>query len=182
MKRCRLLFPICGLCGVLVSSAFGDQERVQNDGSNLAIIDIDEIFSKSSAGQGINEQIECINNSEKSDLIELEEKIKQREKTNRSPNEEEARKIEEMQVALYDMTRKRRYRIQKAYQDAMKKLERCVQDCISQVVERENIKIVLPIGAVIYHSNDVINITYDVLQLVNETMATVKVELKDSTE
>ena len=182
MKRCRLLFSICGLCGVLVSSTFGDQERVQNDGSNLAIIDIDEIFSKSSAGQGINEQIECINNSEKSDLIELEEKIKQREKTNRSPNEEEARKIEEMQVALYDMTRKRRYRIQKAYQDAMKKLERCVQDCISRVVERENIKIVLPIGAVIYHSNDVINITYDVLQLVNETMATVKVELNDSTE
>ena len=182
MNSCKFLLSVCCFCGSLVSDVLGDSFSPLNSSSNIAVIDIDEIFAKSAAGQGINEQIESINNSEKSDLIELEEKIRQKEKTNRTPNEAEARKIEEMQVALYDMTRKRRYRIQQAYQDAMKKLEKCVQDCISKVVERENIKIVLPINVVIYHSNDVINITYDVLQLVNENMSTVKVELKDSIE
>ena len=152
------------------------------DASGLAVIDMDEIFMQSSAGRSIQEQIEQININEKKDLIKLEEKIKQKDLKNRSPNEEEARKLEEMQVILYDMTRKKRYKIQQAYQNAIKLLEKCVQSCISKIAMKKKVKMVLPVTVFVYYTDNVQNITSEVLCAVNNEMPDIKVKLEESAE
>ncbi len=146
----------------------------------VATVSMEKLLNNSLAGKSIREQLEDINNKEKTDLIDLESKIK--EMDSKKNDDEDIRKIENLQVILYDMTRKKRYQIQEAYQIALKKFEQKVQEIIKEIAVEKNIFIVLPDDIAIYRSDNCKDITNDVLLRLDSSMQEVKVVLEKSKE
>lgn len=144
---------------------------------SIAVVNMDKLFYDSDAGKSIRSQTEEINDKEKKDLLDFETKI--RDMDAKRNNEEDTRKVEDLQVILYDMTRSRRYKIQEAYQTALKELEQKANAIIQKIAEKRHITVVIPFDAVIYRSNECIDITDEVLSQLNKTVSDINVKMKD---
>jgi outer membrane protein len=144
--------------------------------TSIAIVDLKKVASTSMAGNGIDKQITEINNASKKDLIELESKIKSME-SNKSQDVDQ-RKIEDMQLILYDMVSTKKEQISTAYKNAILALEQEINKVIETIAKQEGIRIVLTADAVIYSSNDCIDITQKVIEEVNKNCKEIKVTLK----
>jgi Skp family chaperone for outer membrane proteins len=145
--------------------------------SALAVLDLKKVASASLAGKNIEAQAEEINTESRKDLLDLESKIKSMESNKKS--DYDARKIEELQIILYDMVRTKKYQISEAYRKAIAVLDLEMRKVINEIIREKGIKIVMNTEAVVYLVSDGYDITAEVIKKLDAICKTVKVEIKD---
>ncbi len=153
------------------------KEKTDKTYNSVAIIDLKKVAIESEAGKYIEKRIAEINDLSKKDLLDLETKIKSMDTVKAS--ESDARKIEDMQLILYDMIRTKRYQISEAYKKAITILESEIKKAVSYVSEQKGIRTVLASDAVIYKNNDCADITSQVIKRINETCREINVILNN---
>lgn len=153
------------------------KEKIDRTYSSIAIIDLKKAAIESEAGKYIEKRIAEINDLSKKDLLELETKIKSMDTVKAS--ESDTRKIEDMQLILYDMIRTKRYQISEAYKKAITILESEIKKAVSYIAKQKGIRTVLASDAVIYRSNDCADITSQVIARINETCREINVILNN---
>jgi Skp family chaperone for outer membrane proteins len=142
----------------------------------IAVVDIKKVASSTNAGKSIENQIAKINNASKNDILDLEAKIKSME-TNKSPDVD-PRKVEDMQLILYDMVSTKKNQISEAYREAISVLESEINKAVLRVAQEDGIKIVLTSDAIVYMGSGCMDITQHVIALVNEGCKEIEVVLK----
>ncbi|MDR2157796.1 MAG: OmpH family outer membrane protein [Holosporaceae bacterium] len=148
--------------------------------SVFAILDLKKVASESLAGKDIEQQIEAANKEARKDLEDLEHTIKSMESSKKP--DYDARKIEDMQLILYDMVRKKKYQISEAYRRAISILDGEMKKTIEKICAKAGIKLVVNSEAVIYMTKGCKNITNEVIQELNKVCKNVKVDLKELQE
>ncbi|MDR2681785.1 MAG: OmpH family outer membrane protein [Holosporaceae bacterium] len=143
----------------------------------LALIDLKKVASRCKAGKDIEKQMMEINNQSKTGHLELEDKIKSMEQDKTSDFDN--RKIEEMQLILYDMVRTKRYQINEAYKKAISELESVIKGVVKSISIRDGIGMVIESDAVVYASDNCRDITEDVIREVDARCQSIKVEMKE---
>ncbi|MDR2794839.1 MAG: OmpH family outer membrane protein [Holosporaceae bacterium] len=143
----------------------------------LALIDLKKVASRCKAGKNIEKQMVEINNQSKTAPLELEDKIKSMEQDKSSDFDN--RKIEEMQLILYDMVRTKRYQINEAYKQAISKLESLIKDTVKAISICDGIGTVIELDAVVYASDHCRDITEDVINELDAHCQSIKVEVKE---
>jgi Skp family chaperone for outer membrane proteins len=91
----------------------------------------------------------------------------------------DARKIEDMQMILYDMVRSKKYQISEAYSRAVAVLDREMRKVVEKICREKGVKIVVNSEAVVYLSEECSDITQEVIKELDETCKSIKVELKE---
>jgi Skp family chaperone for outer membrane proteins len=145
----------------------------------LAVVDLKRIASESEAGKNIEKKISEINEASKKDLIELETRIKSMEE-DKKISEIDSRKIEDMQLILYDMVRTKRYQISEAYKKAFSILEREIYNVVSEVAKSHGIKMVITLDAAVYVDKDCHDLTNQVIKIVNERCKDIEVTIANN--
>ena len=141
----------------------------------LAIINLKDVARNSEAGQSIDKQIEEIHNKSKEDLVELENSIKKMDSDVKTDSDE--RKIEDLQVILYDMTRKKRYQIQAAYKSAIEVLEEEINKVIKEIAEEKGYSLIVLSEAVVYNNFECQDITEEAIERLNNKIPKIKVNI-----
>ena len=144
----------------------------------IAVINLKKIASESLAGKSIESQIANINNKASKDLVEFENSIKKIDSDQK--DRESERKVEDLQVLLYDMTRKKRYQIQSAYKTAIETLEKEIYKAAEQVSQKRGYSLVVISDVIVFKSDDCPDISEETIELLNKNVSEVKVELKES--
>jgi Skp family chaperone for outer membrane proteins len=167
------------LWALLLESIYGDTiVGMVNSASVFAVLDLKKVASESSAGKDIEAQIEAINKESKKDLLDLESKIKSMESNKKS--DYDTRKIEELQIILYDMVRTKKYQISEAYRKAIAVLDLEMRKVIKEITTEKGIQIVMNVEAVVYLVKDGYDITAEVINRLNKVCKSVKVTIKDN--
>ncbi|MCR5224824.1 MAG: OmpH family outer membrane protein [Alphaproteobacteria bacterium] len=151
-------------------SAFGGN-------TNIAVVDLKKVAAESKAGKDIEKQMKTINNESKSDLLELESQIKSMESSKKT--DLDTRKIEELQVMLYDMVREKKYKISEAYNKAIEKLNENMKSIISNICKKKKIDLVVPQDAVVYSNKNCEDITAEVIKELNKQCPEMSVNYKE---
>ncbi|MBR1734783.1 MAG: OmpH family outer membrane protein [Alphaproteobacteria bacterium] len=145
-----------------ISNTLYGKEKLQQ----IAIVDLRRVAAESKAGKGIDSQADDKNKESKKEFSDLEEKIKSMESSKLSGSD--PRKIEELQLILYDMVKERRFQISEAYKIAIAKLEEIVKEAIKEIASEKGIDIVLIADAVIFSGVSCKDITVEVIDRVNK--------------
>jgi Skp family chaperone for outer membrane proteins len=161
----------------IFSEQYSTKVKTNKAYGTIAVIDLKKVAIKSEAGKYIEKRIAEINDLSKKDLLDLETKIKSMDTVKAS--ETDTRKIEDMQLILYDMVRTKRYQISEAYKKAITILESEIKKAVSYVAEQKGIRVVLASDAVIYRNNDCADITSQVITRVNDICREVSVVLNN---
>jgi Skp family chaperone for outer membrane proteins len=140
--------------------------------ANTAVVNLGKALMESKAGRSIKEQIEELNDKAKNDLAVLESKIKDLESSKKSDD----RKIEDMQIALYEMVRAKKYQIAEAYRRAIEKLESKIKEIIHEICTGRNISVVLGREAVVFSGKGCIDLTEDLIRILDQTLPHIDVE------
>ncbi|MDR3180281.1 MAG: OmpH family outer membrane protein [Holosporaceae bacterium] len=187
LKKCFSYLISTGLVIALGSgdaNAKNKQESRSSSGQNAAVIekkfvliDLKKVASRCKVGKNIEKQMMDINNQSKIPHLELEDKIKSMEQNKSSDFDN--RKIEEMQLILYDMVRTKRYQINDAYKKAISELENVIKSVVKAISIREGIGVVIESDAVVYASDCCRDITEDVIKEVDACCQHIKVEIKE---
>lgn len=146
--------------------------------SKLAIVSLKDVAQRSSAGKSIDSQIAEINNKSKEDLLELENNIKKMDSDAKTSSDE--RKIEDLQVILYDMTKEKRYQIQSAYRKAIEVLEEEIQKIIKEISDEKGFSLVIASEAVVYRVSECPDITEEAVKRLDERVPVIKVNMNKS--
>lgn len=158
-----------------IDSLSRKSELTSNKEINLAIVNLKEIAQESEAGRSINEQIAEINNQEKKDLLEFEDNIKQMDYNAKTSADE--RKVEDLQVILYDMTRTKRFQIQEAYKSAVKVLEKEIHQIIREIADEKGYSFVIIDDVVVSNTSKCPNITQEAINRLNLRVNRIKVDI-----
>ncbi len=156
-----------------VDSPSYKSELNSDAGVKLAVVNLKEIAQKSEAGRGIDEQIAEINNQEKKDLLEFEDNIRQMDYNAKTSADE--RKVEDLQVILYDMTRTKRFQIQEAYKAAVKVLEKEIHTIIREIADEKGYSFVIIDDVVVSNTSKCPNITQEAIDRLNLRVNRIKV-------
>ncbi|MDR2723711.1 MAG: OmpH family outer membrane protein [Holosporaceae bacterium] len=141
--------------------------------TRIAVVDLKRIATESKAGKSIEAQIEAINNEARKELEAHEARIKAMDTGGKTG--EDVRKIEELQIALYDMVRTRKYRITEAYRKAMSTLETKMKEVIKEICIKKGLKVVLNAEMVVLMFG-VEDITEEVISRLNKVLPNLEVE------
>ena len=164
------------ILGFLVLCFLGTVQAYGKDFENkLAIIRLKDVAQKSSAGKSIDDQIAEINNKSKEDLLELENNIKKMDSDAKTSSDE--RKIEDLQVILYDMTKEKRYQIQSAYRKAIEVLEEEIQKTIKEISDEKGFSLVIASEAVVYRVPECPDITEEAIKKLDNRVPIIKVNM-----
>ncbi|MDR1236353.1 MAG: OmpH family outer membrane protein, partial [Holosporaceae bacterium] len=144
---------------------------------SIAIIDLKKILSESKAGKNIEKQIEKYNNDSKKDLEDLESQLKLLD-NKKKKSEEDSRKIEELQVILYEMVRSKKYQIAEAYSKAISVLDKEMRGVIEKICENREIDAVVNGEAVVF-TNKCPDITDEAIKMLDKSCREIKVELTE---
>ncbi|GHU12650.1 hypothetical protein FACS189449_06700 [Alphaproteobacteria bacterium] len=156
------------------SAKSSDNSYIQK---SFAIVKLGTVASRCKAGIDIERQMTEINDQSKKGHLELEDKIKSMEHNKTSDFDN--RKIEEMQLILYDMVRTKKQQISDAYRNAISELERVIRQSAETIAVRDGICIAVESDVVVYASKDCRDITEDVIKEVDNTCQSIKVEMKE---
>ncbi|MDR1561041.1 MAG: OmpH family outer membrane protein [Holosporaceae bacterium] len=163
-------------CGILFTEHGYATENVSH--GDIAIIDLKKIASETTVGKDIEKQIASFNNESKKDFLDLESKIKSMDSNKKSDSD--ARKIEDMQLILYDMVRQKRFQISEAYKTAIASLDREIKKIVKEICRKRGIKMVIASDAVAYNDDTKsTDISDEVIVLVNKSCPSIKVKLKE---
>lgn len=151
-----------------------------DDGSNsqIAVINLKKVAAESKAGKSIEDQIADINNKASKDLVEFENNIKKID-SNKKDSENE-RKVEDLQVILYDMTRKKRYQIQNAYKEAIEVLEKEIYKTVEKISRERKYSLVIVSDVLVFKADHCPDISEEVIAQLDKNVSKIKVELKES--
>jgi len=141
----------------------------------LAVVSLKDIAKKSKAGQSIDDQIEEINNKSKKDLLELEDSIKKMDSDAKTSSDE--RKVEDLQVILYDMTKEKRYQIQVAYRSAIKSLEEEIRKVIKEIADEKGYSLIIFSDAVFYRDSECPDVTEEAIRRLDDRIPKIKVDM-----
>lgn len=161
-----LAFSFCG--------TYGGQDTAT---LKVAVIDLKKVAADSMAGKSIDEQISEINDKAREDLVEIENSIKKMDSSQKGGLEE--RKVEDLQVILYDMTRKKRYQIQNAYKTAVKILEKNIFEVVKSIADEKKLSLVVVSDAVFYRADSSEDITSDVICRLDTVIKRIPVKLEE---
>ena len=149
------------------------------DGAKVAVVDLKKVAAESLAGKDIEKQMKAINNESKTDLLDLENQIKSMD--NSKKTDLDTRKIEELQVVLYDMVREKKYTISAAYNQAISHLDKEIKQVVRDICKRKKLSVVIAQDAVIYFDNsDCKDITQETIKELNKRCKSIKVEVKET--
>ena len=142
-------------------------ERLNNSGRSirLAVVSLKDVAQKSNAGQNIEKQIAVISDKSKEDLLELEGSIKKMDSNINTDSDE--RKVQDLQVILYDMTKEKRYKIQEAYRTAIETLEKEIHKVVKEIADEKGYSLIVLSDAVVYNSQECPDITEEVIKRLN---------------
>lgn len=161
---------ICFFCSI--------QSYGKASASDVAIVSLKDVAQKSRAGQSIDNQIAEINNKSKEDLLELENNIKKMDSGVKTSSDE--RKIEDLQVILYDMTKEKRYQIQSAFRNAIEVLEEEIRKVIKEISDERGYSLVLTSEAVVYRTLKCPDITEEAIKRLDDRVPMIKVNMNKS--
>lgn len=130
------------------------------EAGNIGIMDPKSVAAKSKAGSGIEDQLAKINDESKKSLLELENLIKEDEKGRHKSDA----KIEDMQAALYDSVRERRYQIAEATDEAISKLREQMKKAAQAVAERKKLIVILDGDLVFFSGRGCVDVTEEVIE------------------
>ncbi|MDR2781163.1 MAG: OmpH family outer membrane protein [Holosporaceae bacterium] len=164
MKNVFLMFALCAFQAECFASS--------------AILDLKRIATESEAGKDIEKQIEKLNQDASKDLEELESQIKLLD-SKKKKSAEDSRKIEELQVLLYDMVRTKKYQITEAYKKAVAIVDREMKKIIEKICKKDRYKVVINSDAIVYATQECKDITGDVISELNRHCKEVKVEITE---
>lgn len=175
MKFCK--FFMVGIFSTLLilESVAKNEVAGRVDGARVAIISLKDIAKRSKAGQSIDDQIEDINNKSKKDLLELEDSIKKMDSDAKSSSDE--RKIEDLQVILYDMTKEKRYQIQSAYRSAIEVLEEEIHKVVKEIADEKGYSLVIFSDVVVYNASGCPDITEEAILRLDNRIPEIKVDM-----
>ncbi len=151
------------------------QSYGKNFESKLAVVSLKDVAQRSSAGKSIDSQIAEINNKSKEDLLELENNIKKMDSDAKTSSDE--RKIEDLQVILYDMTKEKRYQIQSACRKAIEVLEEEIQRVVKEISDEKGYSLVLASEAVVHKVLECPDITEDAIKRLDDRVPMIKVNM-----
>ncbi|MBQ7673967.1 MAG: OmpH family outer membrane protein [Alphaproteobacteria bacterium] len=161
-KDMRYLLAFSYIFVVLFSVAAQDEQK---NVQIIAIVDLKKVASESKAGRGIDQQVAEKNKESKKELTDLETKIESMESNKLSGSD--PRKVEELQLILYDMVKERRFQISEAYRAAIATLETIIKDAIKEITIEMGIDIVLASDAVVFSAENCKDITNEVIKKVD---------------
>jgi Skp family chaperone for outer membrane proteins len=144
----------------------------------VVVVDLKRVASESKAGMGIEKQIEKYNDESGKDLGEMESQIKLLD-AKKEKSAEDSRKIEELQVLLYDMVRSKKYQIAEACNRSFAVLDRKMKEVIRPICEERGIEIVVNSEAVVFMCDKCYDITDEVIEKLNEKCPKVEVVLME---
>ena len=147
-------------------------------GGSIAVLNVATVLTESKASKNINEQIDAINNESKKGFSDLESKIKSIESSKKS--DYDTRKIEDMQIALYEMIRAKKYQISEWYRKAIVKLEDAMKAAVSEICKKKGIAIVINTDAVIFLNENCVDITTEVIGFLDKACSHIDVEIEES--
>lgn len=159
--RYLLVFSYIFLTFFPVSATVG-----QGRSQVIAIVDLKRVASESKAGKGIDQQVAEKNKESKRELTDLETKIESMESNKLSGSD--PRKIEELQLILYDMVKERRFQISEAYRVAIAALEQIIKDAIKEIIAEMGIDIVLASDAIVFSGDNCKDITNETIKKVDQ--------------
>ncbi|MDR0968287.1 MAG: OmpH family outer membrane protein [Holosporaceae bacterium] len=160
----------------LAASFFLFQAECSPAVSIFAALDLKKVASECEAGKDIEKQIEEINQESKKDLKDLETQIKSMESNKKS--DYDARKIEDMQMILYDMVRTKKYQISEGYGRAIGVLEKEIKKVVADICKEKGIQIVLNSETIVHMEKNCLDITKETIDRLNKVCKSIKVELK----
>lgn len=168
-------FLVCGSKVNSSSNSASRSELVSDESVKFAVVNLKKIAQKSEAGKSIDEQIAEINNQEKNDLLEFENNIKQMDSDAKTSADE--RKVEDLQVILYDMTRTKRFQIQEAYKVAVKTLEKEIHKIIREISDERGYFLVIIDDVVVSSTSRCPDITQEAIDRLNLRVNRIKVDI-----
>ncbi len=148
----------------------------------LAVFSITDVAKKSKAGRSIDEQIEEINNKSKEDLLELENSIKKMDSDAKTSSDE--RKVDDLQVILYDMTKEKRYQIEAAFKSALGVLNEEIRKVVEEIASEKGYSLIVVSEAVFFSSSECPDITEEAIRRLDSRIPKIKVDItkKDPAE
>lgn len=146
--------------------------------NDIAIIDIKRVAVESSAGKSIDDQIAQINNASKKELLNLEDKIKLLESNKK--NESDSRKIEDLQIVLFDMIRKKRYEIMEAYKIAITSLNQQIRNVVIELAKKRKVRMVMASDAVVYANEECNDFTDEAIKMINKDCTKIPVIVNEN--
>lgn len=159
------------------SCVFADAENVSQ---SVAMIDLKKVAAESQAGKGIEMQVANKNGKSKKELVDLEEKIKSMEANKLSGSD--PRKVEELQLILYDMVKERSFQISEAYHKAIEALEVIIREAIKEIVDERKIDVVLASDAVVFSGQNCVDITNETIKRVDMKCKYIELLVKGETK
>ena len=144
-------------------------------GLKLAVVNLKDVARKSKAGQSIDDQLEEINNKSKKDLLELEDSIKKMDSTTKTSAD--GRKVEDLQVILYDMTKEKRYQIQVAYRSAIEVLEEEIRKVVKEIADENVYSLVVISDIVVYGTSECPDITKEAIRRLDNKVSKIEVDI-----
>lgn len=171
MKFVRLLF-ICVLSLIQATGALA--------AGKTAVVNIRYVAKNSDAGRGIDDQLAEINDKSKKDLLDLESSIKKMDSDAKTSSDE--RKVEDLQVILYDMTKEKRYQIQTAYHNALEQLEQEIHKVVEEISNEKGYSLVVISDVIVFNSSECPDITQETIERLNKRVPKIKVDMKKSKE
>jgi Skp family chaperone for outer membrane proteins len=146
----RVFFIVLSICG----NCAGD--------SSVGVVDMNRVARESSAGKSIEEQIQAANDNAAKELEELEDRIKDMEAAKKTA--EDARKIEDMLVSLYEKVRNKKYQISSAYRRAIEELNRETKKVIKKICVYRKLRMLVTTEAVVYREDEYPDITEEIIR------------------
>lgn len=141
----------------------------------LAVFSITDVAKRSKAGQSIDEQIEEINNKSKKDLLELENSIKKMDSDAKTSSDE--RKVDDLQVILYDMTKEKRYQIEAAFKSALGVLNEEIRKVVEEIASEKGYSLIVLSEAVFFNSSECPDITEEAIRRLDSRIPEIKVDV-----
>ncbi len=170
---------ICLLGTLLISESRADEGNSVGvkftAETKLAVVSLKDIAKRSKAGQSVDDQIEEINNKSKKDLLELEDSIKKMDSAVKTSSDE--RKIEDLQVVLYDMTKEKRYQIQVAYRSAIEALEEEIRKVVKEIADENGYSLIILSDEVVYKAPECPDITEEAIRRLDSRVPSIKVDI-----
>lgn len=156
----------------------------ENTGS-IAVVDIKKILNESSATKSIQKQIEEKRKAVQTEVGKEEEKLRKADKElaeQRTVLAQDVfeKKVQEFKTDVVEAQRDvqtKRAQLETAYTNALGEVEKVVVSIISEMAEKKGFSVAIPKTNALY-SSDSLDISDEVLKILNQRLPDVKVKLQ----
>lgn len=131
----------------------------------IAVINLKKVISNCEAGKDIEKQLDNMNETEKSVLLDLENKIKKMN-SDTSSGLKNNENVESLQIQLYELVRTKKSEIAEAQQEAFDKLLKIIEGVVEAFAKEKNLTVFH--SEAVFCSNCAVDITEEIIKRVNK--------------